>query len=118
MIIANFFLELLNNTFETTLSCTLVVAKNYYVDYQTTQTGPRTTVTCKIELFVTTFYSFRSLKISTKIFILDVAGVLDPTPITEIVASHSWILINLKTIFFLYRNQCINSYGKEDGRLL
>ena len=45
----------MNNKVETTLSCALVVAKNSYVDYQTTQTGSRTTVTSKMELLVTIF---------------------------------------------------------------
>ena len=114
----HFFLEYLNNTFETTLSCTLVVAWNYYVDYQTTQTEPRTNVTSKMEIFVTIFYSFHSLTIFTKISILDVAGILDPTIITDIVASRSQFLINLKSIFPLYRNRSISSNDKKDGWLL
>ena len=62
-----FFPEHLNNTFQTTLSCTLVVAWSYYVDYQTTQTG---TLTSKMELFVIIFDSLYSLTIVTKISIL------------------------------------------------
>ena len=54
----HFFLEHLNNTFETTLSCALVVEWNYYVDYQTTQTWSRTTATYKMELFRTIFWQF------------------------------------------------------------
>ena len=42
-------LKHLNNTFETTLIWTVVVA----VDYQTAQIGSRTTVTSKMELFAT-----------------------------------------------------------------
>ena len=39
----------MNNTFETTWSCTLVVIWNYYVDHQTIQTGSKTTVTSKMD---------------------------------------------------------------------
>ena len=112
-----FFLEHLNNTFETTLSCTLVVTWNYYVEYQTTQTGFRTTVTSKTELFVTVFDSFHYLTIFTKISILDAAGVLDLTLITDIFASRSWILMNLKLIFPIYRCRLISSNDKKDGWL-
>ena len=56
-----------------------------------------------MELFVTTD-SFHSLAIVMKISYLDVAGVLDPTFNTDIFAFNSWILINLKPIFPLYRN--------------
>ena len=83
-----FFPEHLNNTFQTILSCTLVVAWSYYVDYQTTQTG---TLTSKMELFVIIFDSFYSLTIVTKISILVVKGVVDPTLITDIFASQNWI---------------------------
>ena len=48
------------------------------------QTGFRTTVTSKMELFVTIFDSFHSLTIVTKSLILHVASVLDPTLITDI----------------------------------
>ena len=58
-----------------------------------TQTGSRTTVTSKMELFATNFDSFHSLKIVKKISILDVLGVVDPTLITDIFVSQSWILI-------------------------
>ena len=47
------FFDHLNNTFETTLSCALVIVWNYYVNYQMTHAGSRTTVTSKLELFVT-----------------------------------------------------------------
>ena len=68
----SFFLWHLNNTFETTLSCALVITWNiifcdftssYYGDYQTTQTGSRTTAISKMELYVTIFDSFHSLTI-------------------------------------------------------
>ena len=95
IIISNLFLDHLNNTFETTLSCTLVVARNYYVDYQSTQAGSRPIVTSKMELFVTTFDSLQSLTIVRKISILDVAGVLDPTLIKDIFAWQDWILTYL-----------------------
>ena len=65
----------LNNKSETTLIWTVVVA----VDYQTTQTGSRTTVTSKMELFVAIFDSFHSLTIGTKSSVLDFADILDPT---------------------------------------
>ena len=113
----SFFVKHLNNTFETILSCTLVIAWNYYVDYQTAQTGLRTSVTSKMMLFMTIFDSFFSLKIVTKISILDVAGVLDLTltTTTDIFASQSWILISFKQAFPLYRNRSVSSNGKEDG---
>ena len=89
-----------------------------YVDYQTAQTGLRTLVTSKMDLFVTIFDSFYSLTAVTKRSILDVAGVLDPTLITDIFASQSWFLINLKSVFPSYVNCSVSSNGKEDGWLL
>ena len=89
-----------------------------------TQTGSRTTVLSKMELLVTIFDNFHYLTIATKIFILDISGVLDPTLITD---SHLSTLISLhfrfpeldlnkfETNFSLYKNRSINSYGKEDG---
>ena len=56
--------------------------------------------------------------IATKNSILDVAGVLDPTLITDTFALHSWILINLKPILASYTNRSINSIDKEDGWLM
>ena len=79
----SFFLEHLNNKFETTLRCTLVVVWNYYYDYQMTQTGSRTTVKSKMELSVSIFDNFHSLAIVT----------LDPTVTTNIFNLQSWILI-------------------------
>ena len=67
-----------------------------------------------MELFGTVFNSFYFLIIATKNSILDVAGVLDPTLITDIFALHSWILINLKSILASYRNWSIISNGKDD----
>ena len=67
-----------------------------------------------MELFGIIFNSFYFLIITTKNSILDVAGVLDPTLITDTFALHSWILINLKPILTSYRNRPINSNGKED----
>ena len=75
-------------------------------------------VTSKIELFGTVFNSFYFLIIATKKSSLDVAGVLEPTLITDIFALHSWIVVNLKSILAPYRNRSINSNGKEDGWLL
>ena len=49
------------------------------------------TVTSKMELFGTVFNSSYFLIIATKNSILDVAGVLDPTLITDIFALDSWI---------------------------
>ena len=71
-----------------------------------------------MEPFGTVFNSFYFLIIDTKNSNLDVAGVLDPTFITDIFALHSWILVNLKSILAPYRNRSINSNGKEDGWLL
>ena len=71
-----------------------------------------------MELFGTVFNSFYFLIIATKNSILDVAGLLDTTLITDIFALHSWILINLKPILASYRDRSINSNGKEDGWLL
>ena len=107
IIISNLFLDHLNNTFETTLSCTLVVARNYYVDYQSTQAGSRPIVTSKMELFVTNFDSLHSLTIARKISILDVAGVLDPTLIKDIFAWQDWILTYLfknLTVFWCFQS--------------
>ena len=87
-----------------------------HVDYQKTQTGSRTIGTSKMELFVTIFESFHSLTIAKKISILDVKAVLDPTLITDIFASQSLLLINLKPILPLYKNWSINSNGK-DGKM-
>ena len=75
-------------------------------------------VTSKMELFGVTFNSFHFLIIATKNFILDVAGVLDPTLITDTFALHSWILISLKPILASHRNRSINSNGGEDGCLI
>ena len=75
-------------------------------------------VTSKMELFGTIFNSFYFLIIAIKNSILDVAGVLDLTLITDTFALHSWTLINLKPILASYRNQSINSNGKEDGCLM
>ena len=44
-----------------------------------------------MELFGTVFNSFYSLIIAIKNSILAVAGVLDPTLITDIFALHGWI---------------------------
>ena len=74
-------------------------------------------LTSRMELFVTIFDSFHSLIIVTKISILDVAGILNPNLITDIFASRSWILMDLKSIFLLYRKQLINSNDKKDGWL-
>ena len=52
LIILNYFSFFPGATFETTLSCTLVVTWNYFVDYQAIQIGSRTTVTSKMERFV------------------------------------------------------------------
>ena len=71
-----------------------------------------------MELFGTIFNSFHFLIIVKKNSILDVAGVLDPTLITDTFALRSWILINLKPILASYRNRSINSNGKEDGWLM
>ena len=74
-------------------------------------------LTSRMELFVTIFDSFHSLIIVTKTSILEVAGILNPNLITDIFASPSWILMDLKSIFLLYRKQLINSNDKKDGWL-
>ena len=108
--------------FESVQTIKLKLHSSYRVKLQcrlsTTQKGSRTTVTSKLKLFVTIFDSFHSLKIFTKVSILDVANVLHPTFITDIFALQSWILISLRPISPLYRNQSINSNGKKDGWLL
>ena len=52
------------------LSCNQL-SHETYIDYQTTQTGSRTTVTSKMELFVNIFDTFHFLIIVTKSSILD-----------------------------------------------
>lgn len=89
-----------------------------HVNYQTAETGSRTFVTSKMELFVTIFNNFQSLKIVTKSSILDAADTFDPTFITDHFASHSWLLINLKPISTWYRKWSIVSKGNKDGWLL
>ena len=101
------FPEHLNNTFETTLSCILVLHE--LLCWSSNDSNGIW------ELFETIFDSFHSLTIVTKISILDVAGVFDPTVITNIFASQCWILINWKPFFPLYRNRSINSNAREDG---
>ena len=54
-----------------------------------------------MELFEIIFDSFYSLTIVTKISILVVKGVVDPTLITDIFASQNWIHMSLKPIFSL-----------------
>ena len=49
-----------------------------------------------MELFGAVFKSFHFLIIATKNSMLEVAGVLDPTHITEIFALHNWILIKIQ----------------------
>ena len=116
LIINNYFSGVFKywNASETTLRCTLAVTWNlcWLSD------GARTMIKSKMELFKTIFDSFYSVTIATKSSILDVAGILDPTPITGIFAKDRWILINLKTIFPSYRNRSVNSNGKEDDCLL
>ena len=57
-----------------------------------------------MELFVAILTAFFFLTFVTKISILYVERSFDPTVITHIFASQSWILISLKAIFPLYRN--------------
>ena len=64
------------------------------------------------------FNSIHFLIIATENSILDIAGVLDPTLITDTFTLHSWILINLKPILASYTNRSINSIDKEDGWLI
>ena len=80
--------------------------------------GSMTTVTSKMELFVTIFNSCHSLEIVTKVSILDVEDVLDWPLLTDIFPSQSWILIHLKPISPLYRSQSMNCNGKEDAQLV
>ena len=51
-----------------------------------------------MELFGTILNSIHILIIATKNSILDVAGLLDLTLITDTFVLHTWILINLKPI--------------------
>ena len=60
--------------------------------------GSRFTVTSKMELFVTIFDSSHSLTIATKISILDVSGVLDPTLMIDILFSCVGHLVRLSRI--------------------
>ena len=74
-----------------------------YIDYQTTQTRSRITVTSKMELFANIFDTFYFLIIVTKSSILD----------RERHFHLAWlVLINLKPI------QSLNSNDKEDDWLL
>ena len=61
--------------------------------------------------------SIHSLTILRKSSIITFVGALSPTLITDIFASQSWVLINLKPIFLSYRNWSISSNSK-DGWLL
>ena len=85
---------------------------NNSVDYQTAQTDLN--LASKMGVFVTMLNDFQPLIIVAKSSILDVVGILDPTFITDIFASQSWILINLKPISHSYRDHSISSNDKED----
>ena len=64
-----------------------------------------------MELFLTTFDSFPSLTIATKISTLDDAGVLDPTLIKDTFASQEWSLTHLfKNIMVFW---CFHGIEKE-----
>ena len=71
-----------------------------------------------MELFGIIFNSPHSLIITTKNSILDVAGALVPALFADTFSVHSWILIKLKPILASFRNQSVNSNGKEDGWLM
>ena len=62
---------------------------------------------------MTIFDSFHSFIVATKISIIGVACVLDPTLITNIFALQSWILISVRPTFLFYKNRLINCNGKE-----
>ena len=68
-----------------------------------------------MELFLTTFDSFPSLKIARKISILDDAGVLDPTLIKDTFALQDWSLTHLfKNItVFCFHGMEKESIGNE-----
>ena len=104
---SHFFLEHLIITFETILSCALVVTW-YYVDDQTTQIGSRTTVTSKMELFVIIFDSLRSLKIVTKITILDAEASS-----IRVIRFLGLSLNQFNAISPLYWNRSMNSNGMK-----
>ena len=124
IIISHFFLEHLNNIVEATLSCTLLVAWNYCVYYQTTQTG----FNIYLDLFLIWQLPF------FKNFYKDLHLRCCKRPSSDSHYRHfcfaqldlhqfeanfyRWILISLRPIFTLYRNRSINSNGKEDGWLL
>ena len=62
---------------------------------QNSLTKARTPAAPKLGLFVTIINSFHEpLIIATKSFILDVAGVLNQTLISDILASQSWKPVN------------------------
>ena len=65
-----FSYSLLFRVFSESLSCNQL-SHETYIDYQRTQTGSRTTVTSKMELFVNIFDTFYFLIIVTKNSILD-----------------------------------------------
>ena len=94
--------SLLFSIFSEPLGCNQL-SHGTYIDYQTTQTGSRSTATSKMELFANIFDTLYFLIIVTKGSILDGDRYF---------SWHSWILINLKPI------QSINPNDKEDGRLL
>ena len=56
-----------------------------------------------MELFVTIFDGLQSLAIDTKSSIKEATDIFDPTLITDVFSSQSWIIINL--------NPIISSYG-------
>ena len=71
-----------------------------------------------MELSGTVFNSFYFLIIVTKNSVLDVAGVLDPTLITDFFVLHSWIFNQFEVnVGFIYKS-VNHSNGKEDGWLL
>ena len=62
-----------------------------------------------MELFITIFDSFDSLTIVTKISILDVAGIVDPTPIADIFLVIIFLILimvcTLENNYFLVRTK-------------
>ena len=51
-----------------------------------------------MELFVTIFDGLQSLAIDTKSSIKEATDIFDPTLITDVFSSQSWIIINLNPI--------------------
>ena len=72
-------------------NCTLVVAWNYSVDYQTGESGSMALATSKMELFLKIVNAFQPLTTALKCSILDIEVVLDLTLITNVFSLQNFI---------------------------